>query len=259
MDEVSNRVLVELLKNGRISKRRIATLTGVSHSLVSYKISQMAKRGILQGFMTYVSPTVFGLRRAIVMLPGKVEYELSSLQIWTVEGDTILEVYARDRETLRRRLEDLTKAHGKPSLVLELPRGMVSLTPRDRVLVEQIVERPRIMAKTIAETLNLTVRTASRHVRFLVNMDLIKVLPILDLPRTGSSMIAAFLERQTEVAPKNLVWEFLGEKEKLSLYYVWDKQDLKQIMEGLRGGLVRNVFSYKVGLPKEEQVVRHST
>jgi len=93
----------------------------------------MAKRGILQGFMTYVSPTVFGLRRAIVMLPGKVEYELSSLQIWTVEGDTILEVYARDRETLRRRLEDLTKAHGKPSLVLELPRGMVSLTPRDRV------------------------------------------------------------------------------------------------------------------------------
>jgi len=48
-------------------------------------------------------------------------------------------------------------------------------------------------------------------------------------------MIAAFLERQTEVAPKNLVWEFLGEKEKLSLYYVWDKQDLKQIMEGREG------------------------
>jgi len=39
------------------------------------------------------------------------------------------------------------------------------------------VERPRIMAKTIAETLNLTVRTASRHVRFLVNMDLIKYCP----------------------------------------------------------------------------------
>ncbi|MEW5996430.1 MAG: Lrp/AsnC family transcriptional regulator [Candidatus Micrarchaeota archaeon] len=60
IDNIDRRILFELDKNCRISDNQIAKLVGRSRESVGYRIKQLQKKGILQGFLTSINPSKYG-------------------------------------------------------------------------------------------------------------------------------------------------------------------------------------------------------
>jgi len=60
IDNIDRRILFELDKNCRISDNQIAKLVGRSRESVGYRIKQLQRKGILQGFLTSINPSKYG-------------------------------------------------------------------------------------------------------------------------------------------------------------------------------------------------------
>jgi DNA-binding Lrp family transcriptional regulator len=60
IDDIDRRILFELDKNCRISDNQIAKIVNRTRESVRYRIKQLEKKGILQGFLTSINPSKYG-------------------------------------------------------------------------------------------------------------------------------------------------------------------------------------------------------
>ena len=60
MDIIDKRILFYLLKDGRISQRRIASLLNLTPASLNYRFKKLIDSGILKGFKLYINPNFQG-------------------------------------------------------------------------------------------------------------------------------------------------------------------------------------------------------
>lgn len=60
LDKIDKRILYELGKNCRITNTQLGKIVGRSREAVAYRIEQLQKKGIIEGFITFLNPSRFG-------------------------------------------------------------------------------------------------------------------------------------------------------------------------------------------------------
>lgn len=88
IDELDIRILLELLKDGRASFRRVAERVGVSVATVASRVEAMEKRGVIRGYTALVDPMKLG-------------YQITAVIQIRISSGNILEVQRRIAEDPR--------------------------------------------------------------------------------------------------------------------------------------------------------------
>ena len=60
LDLIDRKILLELDKNCRQPEKHIAKAVGRSRESVKYRIQQLEKKGIIDGYLTTINPNKFG-------------------------------------------------------------------------------------------------------------------------------------------------------------------------------------------------------
>ena len=68
LDNIDKRILFELDKNARIPETKLAKIVGRSPESIRYRIKQLMKKNIIQGFTIWIDPTKIGFTSAKLYL-----------------------------------------------------------------------------------------------------------------------------------------------------------------------------------------------
>ncbi|MCX6778420.1 MAG: winged helix-turn-helix transcriptional regulator, partial [Candidatus Micrarchaeota archaeon] len=128
LDVKDRRILAALDSNSRQPLSAIAKRTGLSEQVVSYRISRLVERGVITGFVAFISPAKLGYMTFKLFIklgnirPG-VESELigylvrsrSTMWVFSCTGryDLVVLVSARDPEHFRSFWNNFQSKYGK--------------------------------------------------------------------------------------------------------------------------------------------------
>ncbi|MBW3012662.1 Lrp/AsnC family transcriptional regulator [Candidatus Woesearchaeota archaeon] len=68
LDTKDQKILNQLVKNGRLSLSTIGKRVGLSREVINYRISKLAKKGILEGFTTFINTARLGIQKHVVLI-----------------------------------------------------------------------------------------------------------------------------------------------------------------------------------------------
>jgi DNA-binding Lrp family transcriptional regulator len=68
LDVKDQKILNQLVKNGRLSHSVIGKRVGLSREVVNYRINKLAKKGILEGFTTFINTSRLGIQKHVVLV-----------------------------------------------------------------------------------------------------------------------------------------------------------------------------------------------
>ena len=60
MDQTDKRIVFNLLKNGRVSQRQIASDLGISAQVLNYRMNKLIEDGIIKNFFLHVNQRIYG-------------------------------------------------------------------------------------------------------------------------------------------------------------------------------------------------------
>lgn len=118
VDELDRKILIELLKDSRVSSREIAKKLGTSAGTVLARIRRMEKEGVIKGYSAILDYEKLGYQLTavteIIVSRGKlieVDKEVAKLPwtcaVYDVTGETDAIVVAKFKD--RKELSDFTK------------------------------------------------------------------------------------------------------------------------------------------------------
>ncbi|WP_368666073.1 Lrp/AsnC family transcriptional regulator [Citrobacter sp. wls619] len=145
MDEIDNRILRELQKDGRIPNNVLAEKVGLSPSPCLRRVKQLEESGAIDRYVAIVNPTTLGLNlsifvriwldsqgeeavehfcREIKLLPEVVECHLM-----VGDCDFLLRIVATDLKAYRQfQIKHLARIKGVQSMKTELPMQTIKHT-----------------------------------------------------------------------------------------------------------------------------------
>jgi DNA-binding Lrp family transcriptional regulator len=122
IDEVDQKILVELIKNARISYRELAKKLGLSVATVAYRVAKLQKSGLIKGFTAVLNYEEMGYEiTAIIKLVIKegrlleVQREIASeknvIAVYDVTGevDSIVICRFKDRQEMSAFIKRILK------------------------------------------------------------------------------------------------------------------------------------------------------
>lgn len=99
---------------------------------------------------------------------------------------------------------------GEPFMVYFPDQTIYKASFLDSQILSLLSKRPRAKSKDIAHQLKIGIETVRRRIRFLTG-NLIKVIPIIDLPKSNIVMFSIFskhVDITRSILRNHLIWEF---------------------------------------------------
>lgn len=187
MDSKDFQLLVALYENARQSYRALARCVSLSAPVVHDRLRRLESRGILQGFMLSIDPSVFD--RDDLLLSFRDEFTrrdaskaLAAPDVawvsWKLDGGLTVGIWSRDST---QTTEGLTAALGtRPSgQFLTERRRHLPLSLIDLSIVDVLVDRPRMPLKELVESTGLSPKTVRKHLELLIQGKTIFIEPRL--------------------------------------------------------------------------------
>ncbi len=236
-NEVDKRFLERLLSDGRTSLRRIALDIGMSPSLAAYKFKVFLREGVIRRFATYVDPAWLGYSKAyLVVEPGASLGDYVAL-FRCIEGYDIYELPLGGPEDLGRLLPRLGGASIKVLMLSERYRTVGKL---DRAILRVLSRNPRASISQIAGELDVPYATIARRLRRLSSNRVFRIIPIIDLEKSGISLLSVYTRKKREVVESlgslssRIVWDFGPQNEGLVTLFAYTKMEARKIAEVIK-------------------------
>ena len=247
-NEVDKRLLERLLSDGRTSLRRIALDIGMSPSLAAYKFKVFLREGIIRKFTAYVDPAWLGYSKAYVVVEPGASMQRYVALFRCIEGYDIYELPFRGSEDLGGILRDLGSSSVKVLMVSERRRSLGRL---DRAILRILSRHPRASISQIAEELDVPYATIARRLRRLSNNRVFRIIPIIDLEKSGVSLLSVYTRRKREVLASlgvfssRIVWDFGSDGEGLVTLFAYTKMEARKIAEAIKASDPESMVTIK--------------
>lgn len=239
IDDLDKRILIEILKSGRISQRKIAFKLNISPQTLSYRIKRLIEKEILRDIHLYINPNFYGLYRGYVATDGELDRVEASTPIVAVfeciDGLYLYEVAFRDMREFTSIVS--LKLPGKVYASFIPSQSFHHRSLIDRAIVEQLSINPRRSPRDIARALDISKRTVVRRVKRLIEGGMIKLVPIIDLSKSGLIMFSAIsrsIERFIGEVRPHIVWDFTLNNTGMIIMASRDLDEAKSVIDVIR-------------------------
>jgi DNA-binding Lrp family transcriptional regulator len=211
IDDLDRRILIEILRSGRISLRKIALKLNTTPQTVSYRVRRLYDAGVLKGVFLYINPNYFGFYRGYIAVDREIygEHIMLVSRFECLDGLYLYEIAFRDLKDfnadISSRFEGVVYGSFIPSQTAS-HRSFV-----DDAIIRYISRDPGVSLKEISKDLGISRRTIIRRLRRLIDRNLVKFIPIIDISRSGLIMFSAIsrnVESFINDIGESVVWNF---------------------------------------------------
>ena len=84
LDEIDNRILAELQRNGRLSNQDLAAKVGISASPCWRRVRALEERGVIKAYAALVDPAALGLHVSVFTQVSLERQEEKALQVFEI-------------------------------------------------------------------------------------------------------------------------------------------------------------------------------
>jgi DNA-binding Lrp family transcriptional regulator len=195
VDQTDLLIMKELQKNCRQSFRKLGRKVGVSSSTVKNRVERMERQQIIDRFVTFVEPEIFGYKTVYLLVAG-IDIQGNSQEREKLYNTlTLAGKIAEQRVCLGRinafellvKKDDIEKnlnlleKHLGQSLTILGIRGQIrhfsnskkELTETDYRLIRILVKNPRAEVEDIAQAIDVTTKTVKRRLDRLIDQKLV--------------------------------------------------------------------------------------
>ncbi|AGJ63777.1 winged helix-turn-helix transcriptional regulator [Saccharolobus islandicus] len=213
MDIIDKKILFYLLKDGRISQRRIASLLNLTPASLNYRFKKLMDSEILKGFKLYVNPNFFGKYQIFIAFKNYTDIDADwiSFKLKCLEWLNVYGIYASDNIELKDKIGYMTKELGEPVLSYFPLQSLFRASNLDQKIVEILKVDPRLSSSEISKKMNISSRIIEKHIRYLRHRGLILVAPQIDLGKTDIIIFSIFsknIDEITVVLQECKLWQF---------------------------------------------------
>lgn len=187
MDSIDFQLLVALFGDARQSYQSLGRRLSLSAPAVRNRLERLKMKGVLQGYMLTINPSVFNRVELVLTFPG--EFKLKSAQAavaapdvsWVslkLDGHLFMGLWTCDEE---KSIDHMTKILGiGPSRRALAPRRRhppVSIT--DLSIMDALVDDPKAPFDELVKSTRLSPKTIRRHLNTLLEAKTISIEPLL--------------------------------------------------------------------------------
>jgi DNA-binding Lrp family transcriptional regulator len=185
MDPKDFQLLIALHQNARQSYRSLGRQVSLSAPAVRERLKNLERRGILQGYMLSVDPSLLERNELLVFFRGDftredAEKALSVPDVgwvaWKVDGGLTVQVWSKSRT---EPIKKLTLALGaKPrGTALSKPRSHRPLSSLDWRIIDALVDNPRMSFEKLIDVTGLSAKTVRKHLKLMLQTEAIFITP----------------------------------------------------------------------------------
>lgn len=195
MDSIDKGILKILLKDARTPQRRIAMILGISPPAVSYRMERLFGE-VIKRFVLYVNPNFLGRYHGYVSFSNINDWEGDYIaKIECLEELNVYEIDAKNRVELEDKISKMSEKLGEPRMIYVPTQMPYSPSKFDLKLLSILKEKPLIKPIELAEELGVSSKTVRRHLRYLFGKRYVRLIPIIDLNKSGLSIFAVFTKK----------------------------------------------------------------
>jgi DNA-binding Lrp family transcriptional regulator len=187
MDSKDFLLLVSLFENARQSYRALGRSVSLSAPVVQERLTGLAERGVLRGYMLSVDPSVFDRDDLIIFFDGDytdldARRALAAPDVaWVsrkVDGGLSVGVWCRDSGGA---IEEVKAALGRtPSgNAFTERRKRRPLSLMDLYIIDALIDQPRMPLSELARLTRLSPKTVRKHLELLIREKTIFIEPKL--------------------------------------------------------------------------------
>ena len=187
MDSIDFQLLVALFGGARQSYQSLGRRLSLSAPAVRNRLERLTMKGVLQGYMLTINPSVFDRVGLVLSFPG--DFKLKSAQAavaapdvsWVrlkLDGQMFVGLWTCDEE---KSIDHMTKILGVgPSgraLTLRRRHPPVSIT--DLSIMDALVDDPKVLFDELVKSTGLSPKTLRKHLIMLLKTKTISIEPLL--------------------------------------------------------------------------------
>ena len=187
MDSIDFQLLVALFGGARQSYPSLGRRLSLSAPAVRSRLERLKMKGVLQGYMLTINPSVFDRVGLVLSFPG--DFKLKSAQAavaapdvsWVrlkQDGQMFVGLWTCDEE---KSIDHMTKILGVgPSGRALTPRRRhppVSIT--DLSIMDALVDDPKVLFDELVKSTGLSPKTLRKHLNMLLKTKTISIEPLL--------------------------------------------------------------------------------
>ena len=187
MDSIDFQLLVALFGGARQSYQSLGRRLSLSAPAVRSRLERLKMKGVLQGYMLTINPSVFDRVGLVLSFPG--DFKLKSAQAaiaapdvsWArlkLDGQMFVGLWTCDEE---KSIDHMTKILGVgPSGRALTPRRRhppVSIT--DLSIMDALVDDPKVLFDELVKSTGLSPKTLRKHLNMLLKTKTISIEPLL--------------------------------------------------------------------------------
>ncbi|AOL16646.1 AsnC family transcriptional regulator [Sulfolobus sp. A20] len=239
MDIVDKRILYYLLKDGRISQRRIASLLNLTPASLNYRFKKLMDSGILRGFKLYINPNFLGKYNLYIAFKNynDIDADWISFKLKCLEWLNVYGIYASNHDELKDKITFMSKELGEPVLSYFPVQSIFRPSNIDKMIIEVLKKDPRLPSSEIAKSLNISSKIIEKHIRYLRHKGLILVIPDIDLGKTDIvifSMFSKNIDEITVVLQECKLWQFTDGYAGITVCYSDNMERARKIIAAAR-------------------------
>jgi DNA-binding Lrp family transcriptional regulator len=213
MDTIDKRILFLLLRDGRISQRRMAKLLNLTPPSLNYRFKKLFDDGILKGFKLFVNPNFYAEIQIFVAYKNykDIDEEWITFKLRCLEWINVYGIKGRSLTEIKERIMKMSKELGDPVMVYRPLQAILKPSNIDSNIIKILREDPRISVSEIAKRLRLSPRTVERHIKYLRHKELILIIPEINLPKSDIILFSIFTSKFDEVfkvLENCKIWQF---------------------------------------------------
>jgi len=201
MDEIDKKILYYLLKDGRVSQRSISESLGLTPPTLVYRFKKMREDGVLYGFSVLVNPNFYGKYYGFGAFKNIKDFSadwiffklkcFEWLNVYGIEGNSI--------EDIKDKISYMSKDLGEIQMTYVPEQEIITPNQFDVKILSKLLEDPRAQPSDIAESLNLSSKLVSKRLKIMEKKGYIKVLPVINVPKSGSVIFSMFSMRIKDI------------------------------------------------------------
>ena len=194
MDAIDKKIILALFRDGRISQRKIAEEVGLSATSLNYRFNKLLEDKIIKSFKLFVSPNLYNKYYAFVSFKNSRDYEayyvnvkvkcLEELNVYQIQGDSYNDLYDK--------ISTMSKELGEPKMVYIPNQNPMKPSGVDIEIIKRLVINPRVDISEISKDINIPTKTIQRRINTLIERNLIRVIPIVDLSKADITAFGVF-------------------------------------------------------------------
>ncbi|MUM63790.1 winged helix-turn-helix transcriptional regulator [Acidianus infernus] len=201
MDELDKKILLYLFRDGRISIRSLASLLNLTPPTVLYRIKNLEKEEILEGFQLLVNPNFYGKYYSFISFKNLMDMDDKwvFLKFKCVEWLNVYGIVGESTAEIEDRISFMRKTLGEPVMQYTPPQQPLPPKELDIKIVKALQEDPRASTADISKELGIDSKIVIKRLKIMKNRGYISVIPKINIPKSGMSVFSMFSKRIPEI------------------------------------------------------------